>query len=95
MGREDAVPTIARLEARVARLEELLHERSRMLRLLARGACEEDLEAISRMAAGLPLLMRSGVGLLRWRETTDLRSDDVERTMKTLWRSVAPFHGEE
>ena len=87
--------TIARLEARVARLEELLSERSRMVRALARGACDIDFEAISRLASGRPLLMRTGSGLHDEREERQMTSADVERTMTTLWRKVAPFQIDE
>ena len=88
---EDPV-AIARLQARVARLEELLTERSRLLRSLARGLCEEDLVALSRAASGLPPLLRSDVGSLRWKESTRLTAADVESTMGALWRVAAPFH---
>lgn len=90
---EDPARTIARLRARVARLEQILAERSRQVRTLARGACAEDLEALSRAAAGLPPLVRSDVGSLAWKETTRLRPADVEVTMGAIWRAAAPFHG--
>ena len=88
---EDPV-AIARLQARVERLEELLAERSRLLRSLARGLCEEDLVALSRAASGLPPVLRSDVGSLSWQDTTRLTSADVEKTMTALWRAAAPFH---
>ncbi|HKD10641.1 MAG TPA: hypothetical protein VKE50_01135 [Thermoanaerobaculia bacterium] len=84
---------VARLEARVARLEKLLADRSRVLRSLARGLCEEDLVTLSRLESGLPPLLRSDAGSLVWRDTTRLTTADVERTMTALWRAVAPFHG--
>jgi hypothetical protein len=82
--------TILRLEARVARLEELLAERSRFLRYLSREMCEEDLTMVSCASCGLPPLPRAGFGLRGWRETTALSSGDVEETMAELWRSVTP-----
>jgi len=82
--------TTARLEARVARLERLLEEKSRTLRYLARELCDEDLVTFSRAACGLPPLPRAGFGLRGWHETTLLSSGDVEKTMSALWRSVTP-----
>lgn len=82
--------TIARLEARVARLERLLEEKSRTLRYLARELCDEDLATLSRASCGLPPLPRAGFGLRGWHETTLLSSGDVEKTMAELWRSVTP-----
>jgi len=86
---------IARLEARVAKLETILAERSRLLRVLTRELCDEDLMNLSLLAGGLPPIARSGFGLLGWRETTALSSGDVDRTMEQLWRSVAPPAPEE
>lgn len=86
----DPVLTITRLEARVTGLERLLAEKSRLLRVLTRELCEDDLITLSRLASGRPPLPRAGFGLLGWRETTALSSGDVDRTMKELWRSVAP-----
>lgn len=92
MPQEDPANTVARLEARVARLEKLLAERSRLLRSLGRGLCEEDLIALSRAAAGLSPVLRSDVGSLPWHETTRLTAADVEKTLTALWRVAAPFH---
>jgi hypothetical protein len=90
---QDSAEELARLEARVAHLEKLLANRSRVLRSLARGLCEDDLVTLSRLESGLPPLLRSDAGSLVWRDTTRLTSADVERTMTALWRAVAPFHG--
>lgn len=90
MSGEDPRLAIARLEARVARLEKALKERSRVLRSLGRGACDEDVEALSRLASGRPLLLRTNVGAAGWRETR-LVAAEVEQTMKALWRSIAPY----
>ncbi len=90
---EDLRLVIERLQAQVARLEEALKARSRALRSLARGACDEDLEALSQLASGKPLLLRTHVGALARRQTTRLVEAEVERAMKALWRSAAPYHG--
>jgi hypothetical protein len=82
--------TIARLEGRVETLEALLARRSRLLRILTRDLCGDDLVTLSRLSCGLPALAPSGIGLARWRETTRLTTADVERTMQDLWRSVTP-----
>ena len=84
--------TIAYLEARVAHLEKKLSERSAILRLFTKQACDEDVINASRTAVGLPPLPRAGFGLRGWRETTTLAPADVERTMSELWRSVTPPH---
>ena len=81
---------IAYLEARIAYLENVLNERSRMLRTYARDACDEDLINASRAAMGLPPLPRAGFGLRGWKETTTLSPSEVEPTMRELWRSVTP-----
>jgi len=86
---------VARLEARVARLEKLLGVRSRLLRELADELCPDDLVSLSRLASGLPPLVKSAFGLADWRETTALTAGDVEKTMKQLWRSAAHRRDEE
>lgn len=90
MIRADPHAEVLRLEARVAELERILGERSRVLRYLARELCEEDLLTFSRSACGLPPLARAGFGLRGWRETTVLSSGDVDRTMRELWRTLTP-----
>jgi len=84
----DPAQEIARLSARVERLERLLAERSRLLRNLTPELCRDDLVSLSRMAAGLPPLARAAFGLSDWRETTALSAGDVESTMGELWRSL-------
>ncbi len=86
---------IARLSARVERLERLLAARSRLLRDLTPELCPDDLVNLSRLSAGLPPLARAAFGLSDWRETTALSAGDVETTMEQLWRSLAPPRDEE
>jgi hypothetical protein len=86
---------IARLTARVVRLEKALAERSRLLRELTAELCQDDLVSVSRVASGFPPLARSAFGLLEWRETTALSSGDVDKTMEQLWRSFARRRDEE
>jgi hypothetical protein len=86
----DAAATIARLETRVAALERLAADRSRLLRQLTRVVCEEDVMNISRLAAGQPPIPRAGFGLRGWRETTSPTMGDVDKTMAELWRAAAP-----
>jgi hypothetical protein len=84
----EAALEIARLAARVERLERLLSERSRLLRDLTPELCPDDLANLSRLAAGLPPLARAAFGLSDWRETTALSAGDVDKTMEQLWRSL-------
>jgi hypothetical protein len=91
----DTAEQIARLEARVERLEKLLAARSRLLRELTDELCPEDLVSLSRLASGLSPLLKSAFGILDWRETTALTGGDVEKTMKQLWRSTARRRDEE
>jgi hypothetical protein len=86
----DPAATIARLEARVAALERLAADRSRLLRQATRVVCEEDLMNLSRLAAGQPPIPRAGFGLRGWRETTAPTMGDVDKTMAELWRAAAP-----
>lgn len=88
--RDDDSATVARLESRICRLEQILAERSRLLRYLARELSDEDLVTFSRASCGLPPLPRAGFGLRGWRETTALSSGDVDRTMEELWRTLRP-----
>jgi hypothetical protein len=83
--------TIARLEARVAALEEKLAERSAWIRAFARDARDEDLIRLTRAVLGLPPLPRAGFGLRGWSETTTLSAGDVQETLTELWRSLTPF----
>lgn len=86
---------IARLEARVARLEAALEERSRELRLIQRHVCQRDLLLIARLRAGLPPLPRGAYEPAFWRETTELTPADVEETMRDLWTSLIPPRAED
>jgi hypothetical protein len=85
----DSELEISRLRARVARLEQLLATRSRLLQDLTPELCAEDLVSYSRLASGLSPIARSAFGLGDWRETTALTVGEVERTMEQLWRSLA------
>ena len=80
---------VTELEARVERLERSLSERSSLLRALASGLCDQDLVKLSRLAAGLPPLPRSGIGLAGWRESPELSPADVAETLEELWRSLS------
>jgi hypothetical protein len=90
MGESESAASVARLESRVAALERMLEDRSRLLRQLSRVICEEDLMNLSRLAVGRPPLPRSGFGLRGWRETTAVTTGDVDQTMAELWRAAAP-----
>ena len=81
---------IERLQGRIAELEELLEERSRHLRQLTRVVCDEDLTNFSRMSLGLPPVPRAGFGLRGWHETTAPTHGEVDKTMKEIWRALAP-----
>lgn len=85
---EDAVATIARLEARVASLEESLRARSRTLSALTRELCEADLISLSRAASGRAPHPGSDLSLLGFREGTELVPAEVEGTLEDLWRSL-------
>lgn len=78
---------VARLEARVAALEEALRRRSRELRLLAEHACWRDLRLMARVAAGVPPEPAGPFDPEFWSETTDLEEAEVPATMRALWRS--------
>jgi len=85
----DPAATIARLEERVATLERVVADRSRLLRQVTRVVCDEDVMNISRLAAGQPPIPRAGFGLRGWRETTSTTMGDVDKTMAELWRAAA------
>ena len=86
----DPAEIVEQLEARVAALEQLLADRSRLMRQLARVICEDDLMSLSRLTVGQPPIPRAGFGLRGWRETTALSTGDVDKTMAELWRAAAP-----
>lgn len=81
---------IARLEARVAALEEALVKRSRELRELQRHLPSRELLNLSRLAGGLPPVPRGRYDLEIWRETTALSTANVEETLVDLWQSLTP-----
>lgn len=85
---EDAATTIARLEARVASLEQRLGARSRTLRALSRELCEADLINVSRAASGRAPHPGSDVTLLGFRESAELAPAEVDQTLEELWRSL-------
>ena len=85
----DAAAVIARLEERVATLERVVADRSRLLRQITRVVCDEDVMNLSRLAAGEPPIPRAGFGLRGWRETTSTTVGDVDKTMAELWRAAA------
>ena len=85
---------IARLEARVATLEELLIQRSRELRELQRQLCAGDLARLVRIVHGLPASVDTAFDVELWHETTDLTSAEVEDTLRDLWASLAPERSE-
>ena len=84
---------IARLEARVAALEEALARRSRELRALQRHLCPTDLAILTRVTNGLPPLPSQAFEPELWNETTELRPADVGETIQDLWASLAPIRG--
>jgi len=81
---------IARLEARVAGLEEALVRRSRELRELQRQLPGRELLNLSRRTAGLPPVPQGRYELEIWRETTALSTASVEETLLDLWQSLTP-----
>ncbi|HUP22823.1 MAG TPA: hypothetical protein VNB06_07770 [Thermoanaerobaculia bacterium] len=90
MTKPEAELEIARLEARVAALEEALVVRSRELRLLIEHLDERELLILSRIHAGLPPRPRYAFEPALWRETTELTTAEVEPVLEDLWRSIAP-----
>ncbi len=86
----EATLRIARLEARVAALEEALLRRSNELRELQKVLPSRDLLNLSRLAGGLPPIPRGSYDLEVWRETTALTSANVPETLRDLWQSLSP-----
>ena len=68
---------VAFLEARIEALEEALRRRSRVLRIIQREVCTDDLLQISRIQAGLPPLPRQAYDVALWPETVNLTAADV------------------
>jgi hypothetical protein len=88
VNRTEPALAVARLEARVAALEERLAERSRLLRRLTRALCDRDLVSLARLARGEPPLPGACEGAFGLRETMHPEPADIERTMKQLWNSL-------
>lgn len=86
----EAALRIARLEARVAALEQALVRRSSELRELQRHLPNRELLNLSRLTGGLPPIPRGRYDLEVWRETTALSTANVEETLLDLWQSLAP-----
>jgi len=81
---------VAELEARVERLERILSERSDLLQAITEQLCDRDLTTLSRLCAGLSPLPRPGIGLIGWRESTELVPAQVPEAMSELWDSIRP-----
>lgn len=85
---------IARLEARVAALEQALERRSRELRALQRQLCPADLAILTRITNGLAPVPLQAFEPDLWHETTALRPADVGGTLTELWASLNPEPGD-
>ncbi len=85
----EAAWEIARLEARVAALEEALRRRSEELRLIQRHVCLPDLVLVSRIIEGLPP-SRGAYDPAFWSESTEVVEADVEETLRDLWIAATP-----
>jgi hypothetical protein len=81
---------IARLEGRVAALEDALDRRSRELRLLQSALCPRDLVQLARIADGLPPLPLVAHQPEYWTETTVISPAELESTLEDLWLSLTP-----
>lgn len=84
---------IARLEGRIAALENALDRRSRELRVLQATLCPADLVQLSRLADGLAPLPRLAHQLEYWTESTVIAPADLESTLVDLWASLTPSGG--
>lgn len=80
---------VARLEARVAKLEALLERRSLELRLIQSYVCPRDLAVIDRVLSRRSPLP-AGFDPESWSESAELRSAEVAETLEALWRSLHP-----
>lgn len=89
-GPADAQARIARLEGRIAALEDALDRRSRELRLLQAALSPADLVQLSRLADGLAPLPRIAHQPEYWSETTVISPADLESTLEDLWLSLTP-----
>lgn len=81
---------IARLEGRIAALEDALDRRSRELRLLQATLSPVDLVQLSRLADGLSALPRIAHQPEYWNESTVIAPADLESTLTDLWLSLTP-----
>lgn len=90
---EALLARIARLEGRIAALENALDRRSLELRLLQRSLCAADLVQLARIADGLPPLARIAHQLEYWTETAAITPADLESTLEDLWTSLTPSPG--
>lgn len=84
---------IARLEGRIAALENALDRRARELRLLQATLCPADLVQLARITDGLSPLPRLAHQLEYWNESTAIAPADLEATLEDLWTSLTPSSG--
>lgn len=80
--------TVARLEARVAALEEKLEQRSGFIQAITRELCEADRITMTRVASGRAPNPGADHSLLGFRETTQLEPAEVSATMEELWEAL-------
>ena len=85
---ETLLARIARLEGRIAALENALDRRSRELLLLQSVLCRADLLQLARIADGLSPLPRIAHQPEYWTETTVIMKADLESTLEDLWSSL-------
>ena len=85
---ETLLARIARLEGRIAALENALDRRSRELLLLQSVLCRADLLQLARIADGLSPLPRIAHQPEYWTETTAIMKADLESTLEDLWSSL-------
>ena len=81
---------IARLEGRIAALENALDRRSQELVRLQSVLCRADLLQLARIADGLPPLPRIAHQPEYWTETTVISPANLEATLEDLWSSLSP-----
>ncbi len=84
---------IARLEGRIAALENALDRRARELRLLQATLCPADLVQLARITDGLSPLPRVAHQLEYWNESTVIAPADLATTLEDLWASLTPISG--
>jgi hypothetical protein len=84
---------IARLEGRIAALENALDRRARELRLLQATLCPADLVQLARITDGLSPLPRVAHQLEYWNESTVIAPADLATTLEDLWASLTPSSG--